>query len=150
MSLQCGVVFHEWLRSIGRLSHDSAPQRTSGRRKNGSDSTGSDSIVSSGIGRTSRNKKKVSPMAVNRLAPLHGARVAVEFVRDGRPTMLRGVARYGTDASLGRHLAINVRESWGDFDFILREDEWDGEIAPGGTSDCDFQIRLTAECTYAK
>lgn len=145
MSLQCGVVFHEWFRSIARLSHDSAPQRTSGSRK-----IGSDSIGKGGTGRTSRNKKRAPLMALNRLAPLHGARVAVELVRDGQPTMLRGLARYGTDASLGRHLSINVRESWGEFDFILREDEWDGEIAPGGTSDCDFQIRVTAECTYAK
>ena len=145
MSLQGGVVFHEWLRSIARFSHEGAPQRTSGSTK-----IGSDSIRQGGIGRTSRNTKRASPMAVNRLAPLHGARVAVELVRDGRPTILRGVARYGTDASLGRHLAINVRESWGDFDFIFREDEWDGEISPGAASDCDFQIRLTAECTYAK
>jgi hypothetical protein len=89
-------------------------------------------------------------MAVNRLAPLNGARVAVELVRDGRPTVLRGLAVYGTDADLGRHLTINVRESWGDFDFILREDEWDGEIAASGTSDCDYQIRLTAEIACAK
>jgi hypothetical protein len=149
MSLQCGVVFHEWLRSIAPLSHDGAPQRTSGSRKKIRNDS-NDSNDKSGIGRTSRNKKRASPMAVNRLAPLHGARVSVELVRDGQPTILRGVARYGTDPSFGRHLSINVRESWGDFDFILREDEWDGEIAPGGTSDCDFQIRLTAECTYAK
>ena len=145
MSLQCGVVFHEWFRSIAQLSHDSAPQRTSGRRK-----IGSDSIGKGGTGRKSRNKKRAPLMAVNRLAPLHGARVAVELVRDGQPTMLRGLARYATDARLGRHLSINVRESWGEFDFILREDEWDGEIAPCGTNDCDFQIRVTAECTYAK
>jgi hypothetical protein len=140
MSLQGGVVFHEWLRSILCFSHDGTPQRKSGNGEFGN----------GGSGRTSRNKKRASLMAVNRFAKLNGARVAVELVRGGQPTILRGLATYSADASLGCHLKINVRESWGDFDFILREDEWDGEIAAGGASGCDFQIRLSAECACAK
>lgn len=88
-------------------------------------------------------------MSVSRLAPLDQRRIAVELSQNGHQKTLRGVARYGSDPDLGSVLKINVRESWGDFDFVLREDEFDGEIAVGD-SDCDYRITLNAASAVAR
>jgi hypothetical protein len=82
-------------------------------------------------------------MAVSRLAPLNHRKISVEVSQNGLKKTLCGTASYGCDPALGGVLTINVRESWGDFDFILRDDEFDGEIT-AGSGDCDYQIRLAA------
>ena len=87
-------------------------------------------------------------MSVSRLAQLDQRTIAVELSQNGLKKTLRGTASYGHDPELGGVLKINVRESWGDFDFVLREDEFDGEIAVGDAS-CDFRIALTAGSVVA-
>ncbi len=87
-------------------------------------------------------------MSVSRLAPLDQRTIAVELSQNGHKKTLRGRASYGQDAELGGILKINIRESWGDFDFILRDDEFDGEIA-AGDANCDFRIALATGCLCA-
>jgi len=84
-------------------------------------------------------------MSGSRLAPLNKRKISVEVSQNGLKKTLRGTASYGRDPELGGVLTINVREAWGDFDFILRDDEFDGEITAGG-GDCDYQICLAAGC----
>ncbi len=82
-------------------------------------------------------------MSVNRLSSLDRHTVAVELSQNGVRKTLRGKAAYARDPELGGVLKINVRESWGDFDFILCEAEFDGEIAEGSEGS-DYQICLTS------
>jgi hypothetical protein len=85
-------------------------------------------------------------MLAHRFAQLDQATIAVELSQNGLKKSLRGIGTYGRDPELGSVLRINVRESWGDFDFVLKEDDFAGEITRGGPSGCEFQICLTAEC----
>ena len=83
-------------------------------------------------------------MSVNRLASLDRSTIAVEISQNGQKKTLRGTGVYGRDPDLGGVLRISVKEAWGDFDFILREDEFDGDISVGGSSGCDYRICLSA------
>jgi hypothetical protein len=85
-------------------------------------------------------------MLAQRFAPLHQATIAVEVSQNGRKQTLRGTAIYDRDPDLGSVLKIKVRENWGDFEIILREDEFEGEIMGGGTSGCKYQICLSSDC----
>jgi hypothetical protein len=89
-------------------------------------------------------------MVANRLATLDGATIAVELLHDGQRKVLRGVASYAKDPLLGRVLKVNVHEAWGEFDFVLRESEWDGEISLSTTSGCDYQICLSSNCVCTR
>jgi hypothetical protein len=89
-------------------------------------------------------------MVANRLATLDGSTVAIELLHDGQRKLLRGVASYGKDPMLGRILKVNVQEEWGEFDFVLRESEWDGEIALGAANGCDYQICISSGCVCTR
>ena len=84
-------------------------------------------------------------MPVSRLAQLDARTIAVELSQNGLKKTLRGKASYGRDPELGGVLKINIRETWGDFDFVLRDDEFDGEIV-AGRGGCDFLISLATAC----
>jgi len=43
-------------------------------------------------------------------------------------------------------LTIKVEEAWGDFDFVLREDEFDGAITSGAALGCEYSICLSSDC----
>jgi hypothetical protein len=83
-------------------------------------------------------------MSVNRLAALDRSTIAVEISQKGQKKTLRGIGAFDRDPELGGVLRITVQEAWGDFDFILREDEFDGEIGVGGPNGCDYRISLSA------
>jgi len=89
-------------------------------------------------------------MASNRFATLDGSTVAVELIHEGKRRLLRGMAAYCKDPLLGRILKVNVQEEWGDFDFVLRENEWDGEITLGTASGCDYQICVSTNCVCTR
>ncbi len=84
-------------------------------------------------------------MPANRLAQLDRHTVAVELSQNGQRKTLRGKAAYGRDPQMGGVLTINIQESWGDFDFVLNEAEFDGDIALAADGR-EYQIRLAAEC----
>ncbi|MEX2173065.1 MAG: hypothetical protein WD872_01800 [Pirellulaceae bacterium] len=43
---------------------------------------------------------------------------------------------------LGKLLRISIHEAIATFDVILQEEAWDGEIASGGSSGCDYRVKL--------
>jgi hypothetical protein len=87
-------------------------------------------------------------MLAQRFALLDGATIAVELSQNGVRTTLRGTGAYGRDAELGSVLTIKVKEAWGDFDFVLREDEFDGTITSGAAQGCEYSICLSADCVF--
>lgn len=87
-----------------------------------------------------------SLLVVDRFARLDRATIALELCQGGRKTLLRGIGAYGRDPDLGSVLKVNIPEIGGDFDFVLREDLFDGEITSGGASGCEFQICLSTNC----
>jgi hypothetical protein len=89
-------------------------------------------------------------MVANRFLTLDGSTVAVELIQEGKRKLLRGVAAYCQDPLLGRVLKVNVREEWGDFDFVLGESEWDGQISLGSAHGCDYQICISTDCMCAR
>ena len=89
-------------------------------------------------------------MVATRLATLDGSKVAVEMVREGQRQVLRGRASYADDPQLGRVLIINIPLADAGFEFLLREDEWDGEIVSGHDHGCDYQVCLTSGCVSTR
>jgi len=89
-------------------------------------------------------------MMANRFSTLNGSTVAVELVQDGKHKLLRGIASYSHDPQLGRVLKVSIQEEWGDFDFVLQESQWDGEISPGTAHGCDYQICVSTDCVCAR
>lgn len=81
-------------------------------------------------------------MLVNCMAQLDRATIALELSRGGRKTLLRGWGAYSCDPELGKILTVSIAERGNSFDFVLREDLFDGIIASGADSGCDFQICL--------
>lgn len=82
-------------------------------------------------------------MPLQRLSQLHRRTIAVDFAHGDLKRTLRGSALYSQDPDLGSVLTINVNDDLGDFDVVLREEEFDGEILPGTNSGCDFRISLS-------
>ena len=89
-------------------------------------------------------------MVANRFSTLDGCTVAVELVHNGSRKVLRGVAAYEKDPLLGQVLTVNVAEEWGEFDIVLRECDWDGEITLGTANGCDYQICVSTDCVCAR
>lgn len=77
------------------------------------------------------------------LAALHGCRVAVHIVIQGREQFMRGRAAYETDVDLGKSLRVRIPDPDGDFEIIVTESQWDGKILPGQAVGCDYLIRLS-------
>jgi hypothetical protein len=89
-------------------------------------------------------------MVATQLSGLDGCTVAVELQQGGKRKVLRGTAAYLKDPLLGRVLKVNIQESWGDFDVVFRESEWNGEISLGTANGCDYQICVYTECVRAR
>jgi len=70
--------------------------------------------------------------------------IAIELELSGQSVQLRGTANYERQSDLGPILRVHVVDPAGDFDVILREDTWKGEIISGGKSGADFRIILAA------
>jgi hypothetical protein len=85
-------------------------------------------------------------MLAQSFALLDRATIAVELSQNGVRTTLRGIGAYGRDPELGSVLTIKVEEAWGDFDFVLREDEFDGAITSGAALGCEYSICLSSDC----
>jgi len=68
--------------------------------------------------------------------------VAVEMDINGRRTLVKGRALYEEQPGLGYVLRIVVNDPAGEFELILDEARWNGEIAPDVDSGCDYRIEL--------
>lgn len=85
-----------------------------------------------------------------RLEQLDGHSVAVELLVQGRQTVLRGRARYESSGEFGRALRLAFEEPAGDFEIILDERQWDGQVESGQPYDCDYAVHLDASCISAR
>jgi hypothetical protein len=75
------------------------------------------------------------------LAAVHQRTVAVELILLGQKQLLKGRGVYDRDPDLGNVLRIQFPADT-DFEIVLAEGNWDGDIASGETLGCDFLIRL--------
>jgi hypothetical protein len=75
------------------------------------------------------------------LTALHRRTIAVELGIGGRNQVLLGRGAYELDSVLGNTLRIEFPSS-ADFEFILAEDSWNGQILSGVAYGCDFLIQI--------
>ena len=76
--------------------------------------------------------------------------IAIELDVNGQSVQLSGIANYERQSDLGAILRVHVVDPAGDFDLILREDTWKGEVISGGKSGSDFRIILAASNLITK
>jgi hypothetical protein len=69
--------------------------------------------------------------------------VAVVVTIQGEQRVLRGMATYFTDDTLGNCLEIKVEDpDSANVDLLLRESEWSGKIVPSATYGCDAVVYI--------
>jgi hypothetical protein len=83
-------------------------------------------------------------MSKPNLQHLHQTRIAVDMEVSGRQVHVTGVATYERDFQLGPVLKIHIPDPAGDFDLVLREDRWNGQVVKATVPGCDYRISLTA------
>jgi len=79
-----------------------------------------------------------------RLHHLDGRTIAIEVNALTHRTILRGVGNFEWTGDFGPALRVEISESDGAFEIILKASEWDGRIESGEPFDCDFSLRLDA------
>src|SRR5437870_260675 len=90
-------------------------------------------------------KRHRSPMSIT-LRQLDKRTIAIELTVRDQKRVLKGVGRFEKGGPLGRALHVGIHDSGGDFEIILKEDEWRGPIEPGDRFACDFAVQLDATC----
>ena len=82
---------------------------------------------------------------------LSNCTIAIELDVNGQHRVLRGVAVHEQLPGTVSVLRIRVSDPAGDFELILDEDRFDGEILRDKQSDCEFRISLGAAnlCLHA-
>jgi hypothetical protein len=88
---------------------------------------------------TRRLKTTSSPVA---LRSLDHKSIAVHLVINGRERVLRGTGTFGLDARLGGVLRVTCSDTKGNFDLLLSEKDWKGQVKPGESLGCDYLVRI--------
>jgi hypothetical protein len=70
--------------------------------------------------------------------------IAVHLVINGRERVVRGVGNFGLDARLGGILRVSCTDTKGDFDLLLSEKDWKGQVKPGESLGCDYLVRISS------
>jgi hypothetical protein len=70
--------------------------------------------------------------------------IAVELITQEEKRMLKGVGQFDVGAEMGPCLRIIVSDPAGDFEILLKESQWSGQITLGEQFGCDFALRLDA------
>lgn len=70
--------------------------------------------------------------------------IRVELLLPGGRRRLRGVGRYEPASEVGPALFIEVADSAGDFEIVLQEGKWSGQIELCPEGDCEFVLQLDA------
>jgi len=76
------------------------------------------------------------------LNALHQRQVALQFNAQGAERTLVGRGIYETDDTLGPVLRV-MFDPRRDGEILLAENQWGGQILPGGALGCDYLIRLS-------
>jgi hypothetical protein len=81
-----------------------------------------------------------------RLQQLDNRTIAIELSVQNRRTVLRGRGQFQVAGAFGPVLRVGIADPAGDFEILLKEQEWDGRIESGERFDCDFAVQLDAAC----
>jgi hypothetical protein len=88
--------------------------------------------------------KKVALMSAGRLQQFHGAWIEVEFEVQGSLRSVKGKGSYqSNDPDLGPVLKILVADPLGDFEFLIAESNWDGNVESSELPGCNYRVSLT-------
>ena len=93
--------------------------------------------------RREARRSRASASAGSSLRALDQRKVAVHLVIKGCERLVQGVGTFGLDTKLGGVLRIDCADNNGDFEILIRENDWTGEIKPGGAFGCDYVVRLS-------
>ena len=78
------------------------------------------------------------------LSQLDQRTIAVELCIANRKQLLKGIGQYDSQGELGPSLHIGIQDAAGDFEIVLKENEWNGRIRTGEQFRCDFALQLDA------
>jgi hypothetical protein len=70
--------------------------------------------------------------------------IAVHLVINGRERVVRGVGTFGLDARLGGVLRVSCSDTKGNFDLLLSEKDWKGQVKPGESLGCDYLVQISS------
>ena len=80
------------------------------------------------------------------LRELDNHSVAVEVAFPDRRCVLKGRGRFEPRGEFGPCLRVSVADPTGDFELLLKENQWSGQILSGEKFHCDFAVQLDANC----
>lgn len=87
--------------------------------------------------------KKDLLMPFGRLQQFHGAWIEVEFEVQGSLRSVKGKGSYlANDPDLGPVLKILVTDVTGDFEFLIAESNWDGNVESSELPGCNYRVSL--------
>ena len=75
--------------------------------------------------------------------------IALEVSIANRKRILKGIGRFEMRGEFGPSLRVGVKDPTGDFEVVLKQDQWNGRIHTGEEFDCDFAVQLDASCLCA-
>jgi hypothetical protein len=76
--------------------------------------------------------------------------VALEISIASRTRVVKGVGEFEKVGEFGPALRVRVTDPAGNFEIVLKEREWSGQITTGERFSCDFAVRLDASCLCAQ
>lgn len=85
-------------------------------------------------------------MQDSNLRKLDHRTVAVELSFPGRSCVLKGTAIFDSRGEFGPALRVDIKDPAGDFEIVLKEGQWRGQISSGERFDCDFALQLDSNC----
>lgn len=72
--------------------------------------------------------------------------IALEVSIASRRCILKGTGRFEPRGEFGPSLRVDVKDPTGNFEVVLKQDEWTGRIHTGEEFGCDFAVQLDASC----
>lgn len=84
------------------------------------------------------------------LHQLHQRTIAVELTVDQTARVVKGLGLYEPNHELGPLLRILVDEPAGQFELLVKERDWTGQVLPGEARGCDYAIKLEASSYCSK
>jgi len=91
---------------------------------------------------STRSLLRIDGPVPGRLSHLHRRSIAVHFKAQGEDRLVLGEGVWEDDPQLGAILHIQFPDRAEDGEFLVLEEEWQGEVESGALAGCDFLIRL--------
>ena len=85
-------------------------------------------------------------MQDHELRQLDRRTIALEVSFGTRKCVLKGVGQYESQGEFGPSLRVGIQDPSGNFEIILRESQWTGQITTGERFECDYAVQLDASC----